>query len=124
MFGENPTISVIELYVRPYDAWGGHHSGPEEAVFSDLAAGRVLGLGLVIYDWDEDEWAIPWTAQNEGLAPADDIYLLRADYYLDGLLLSADPTEPESAVESITWGRIKAALEIDLTQKNGWPVGW
>ena len=82
-------------------------------MFSDLAAGQTIGFALIIYDWDEDEWAIPWTAQNEGVYPADDIEDLRADVFLDGLLLPADPTKPESAVESITWGRIKTALEVE-----------
>ena len=36
----------------------------------------------------------------------------RADAFLDGLLLSADPAGPtgDSAVDAVSWGRIKASL--------------
>ena len=38
----------------------------------------------------------------------------RADRFLDGILLPADPGGPEdTAVESVSWGRIKASREID-----------
>ena len=37
---------------------------------------------------------------------------LQADVFLDGLLLSADAPE-DSAVESVSWGRIKASLEME-----------
>ena len=116
VYGENPTISVIELFVRPYDEWGGFHRGPEEAVFSDLAAGHTIGFALIVYDWDEEEWAIPWTPEEIQTPETDsDIIFLRADVFLDGLLLSADPTDLErgTAAESATWGRIKAALEME-----------
>ena len=38
-----------------------------------------------------------------------------ADVFLDGLLMPANPTDPAeaTAVESVTWGRIKAALEVE-----------
>ena len=38
VFGEAPFISVIELYVTPFDRWAGVHS-PGEIVASDLTAG-------------------------------------------------------------------------------------
>ena len=39
---------------------------------------------------------------------------MRADGYLDGLLLPPAADEPEdTAVESASWGRIKAALEME-----------
>ena len=42
-----------------------------------------------------------------------DIEKVRADFFLDGILLPAD-TEPEgTAVESVSWGRIKASLEME-----------
>ena len=45
----------------------------------------------------------------------DIIEVFAADYFLDGLLLPADPAEPgeNSAVESVSWGRIKAALPVE-----------
>ena len=113
--GETPFISVIELYVSPYDHWEGWHGQPEETTFSDLAAGQVVGFAFLVSDWDEDEdWRLslmPESMQTDD--PYRDISFRRADSYLDGLLLPADPTQPESAVESVTWGRIKAALNLE-----------
>ena len=41
------------------------------------------------------------------------IIFVQADFFLDGILLPAN-TEPEgSAVESVSWGRIKASLELE-----------
>ena len=114
--GENPTISVIELYVTPYDSWEGLGSSPEETVFSDLTAGQVIGFALTVHDTDEEEYWTSWTPEAiQTEEPEIDIEKYRADVYLDGLLLPADPTvtEEDTAVESVTWGRIKAALEIN-----------
>ena len=107
--GERPTVSVIELYVSPYDRWEGWDSLPEQTVFSDLAAGKVIGFAFIVFDRDEDESEI-WTPEGiQTEDPETDIGFLRADLFLDGLLL---PAEPEaSAVESVSWGRIKAALK-------------
>lgn len=41
VLGENPTISVIELYVTPFDWLGAWHD-KEKSQQSDLAAGRSL----------------------------------------------------------------------------------
>ena len=40
-------------------------------------------------------------------------FLPKPDFLLDGLLLGPDlPGPGDSAVESVSWGRIKAALEV------------
>ena len=116
VYGETPTISVIELFITPYDRWGGPNSGPEETAFSDLAAGQVIGFALIVYDREEKGWEWPQTWTPEAIQtedPESDIIFLRADFYLDGLLLPANPNDPEqgTAVEPVAWGRIKAALE-------------
>ena len=111
VFGENPTISVIELYVSPYDDWQGYHGGPEEVVFSELSAGRTIGFGIVVYDIDDfPRYLTPEAVQKDN-PEMDSLELRRgwADYFLDGLLLPADPSQA-AAVESDTWGRIKASL--------------
>ncbi len=41
------------------------------------------------------------------------IWALQADGYLDGLLLPPEGELEDSAVESVSWGRIKAALEME-----------
>ena len=45
----------------------------------------------------------------------DILYRYRAEYYLDGLLLPAGGAEPgeDTAAESVSWGRIKASLEME-----------
>ena len=113
--GENPTVSVIELYVTPYDYWEGWDSGPGETAFSELAAGKAIGFAVMVYDWDETTGSWRYFSALQTERPYTDMVDLRADVFLDGLLLPANPTDPaeETAVESVTWGRIKAALEME-----------
>lgn len=115
--GENPTITVIELYVTPYDSWQGYESGPEEAVVTDLTAGEVIGFAIAVSEEDPGEGWYPLTPEAvQTRNPWEDLlFHYRADVYLDGLLLPAHPTDPGegTAVESVTWGRIKASLEME-----------
>ena len=118
--GEAPTISVIEFYVTPFDRF--EPDDPEGSVVSDLAAGQVIGFAIMVNDWDsfdrdngDQSFWVP-EAMNRG--DADDrqheIGAGWADLFLDGILLSPNSTEPEgTAVEWTTWGRIKAALEME-----------
>ena len=107
--GENPTISVIELYVTPFDEWG---EDAGDSRFSDLSAHQIVGFSVEVIEQERDfnecgcsgfYW---YPAEMEGQAWLD-LYYSMADLYVDGLLLSAQDT----AVESMTWGRIKASLE-------------
>ena len=111
--GENPTISLIELYVTPYDSWGGYDTGPQDAVVSDLKAGQVIGFATIVGDRDTETSSynlMPEAVRSDN--PYGDIIAhYRADAYLDGLLLPAAGTETEgSAVQSSSWGMIKASL--------------
>ena len=111
VYGENPTISMIKLYVSPFDRWEGFHSRPEEVVFSDLSAGQVIGFAFILYDWDEENFAkplVPEPIQTDD--PDIDIEHLRADIFLDGMLL---PAYDGTSVQSITWGKIRAAFDRD-----------
>ena len=114
---ENPIIKVIELYVTPFDRWLGYDSRPEDVVVSDLTAGEVIGFALVVNETDEmgGFFSLAPEAVRTEDADSDVLFHYRADVYLDGLLLPADPTDPQegSAVESVTWGRIKASLEME-----------
>ena len=107
--GENPTISVIELYVTPYDEWGEDVGGTR---FSDLSAHQIVGFSVEVIEQENDPYecgcsGFSWyPAEIEGQAWIDLLDSM-ADLYVDGLLLPAQDT----AVESITWGRIKASLE-------------
>ena len=51
VFGEAPVISVIELYITPFDDWEGWDS-PGEIEVSKLSAGRVIGFAMIVYDYD------------------------------------------------------------------------
>ena len=114
--GENPTIRVIELYFTPYDSWQGRDSRPEDVVVSDLTAGKVIGFAILVGESeDKGSWFLgPEAVQSED-PEIDILYRYRAEYYLDGLLLPAGAAEPgeDSAVESVSWGRIKASLELE-----------
>ena len=85
---------------------------------SDLSAGRFIGFAMGVFDGDKGgDSAVHLQLVPEALADPDrevfdDIYDFHADFFLDGLLLPANPTEPgdDSAVESVSWGRIKASL--------------
>ena len=106
---------MIELYVTPFDRWA--YDDTEGSVVSDLAPNKIIGFGVMVYEEDppEDEWGAPWVEASQ---PADHyygIFDLQADGYLDGLLLPPAEAESgeDSAVESVSWGRIKASLEME-----------
>ena len=112
--GENPTISVIEVYVTPLDSWAGQHS-PEEVVVSDWAAGQIVGFGVGVADREKSgEHGVTWTpeamqaSEQPQELPVIELGFLLADRFIDGILLSADPGG--SVIESVSWGRIKASL--------------
>ena len=111
--GENPTISVIELYITPFDRWA--YDDVEGSVVSDLAPNKTVGFGIMVYEEDppEDEWGAPWVEASQPVDHYNGIYDMRTDGYLDGLLLPGPGGESgeDSAVSSVSWGRIKAALK-------------
>ena len=107
-FGEQPTLSVIEFYVTPFDRliW----NSPEASVVSALSPGTLIGFALTIGDIDE-----------EGGARAESVHILmgqdfsrgwasNADHFARGLLVGPGGEVPDSAVESVTWSRIKATF--------------
>ena len=121
MAGEEPTISVIELYVTPFDRWDSDflENGADNVV-SDLAAGQTIGFAVAAVDQDHSGPEI-WVPRgiepdNEFDSLTLDMLTSRADSFLDGILLPADPAGG-TAVGPVTWGRIKAALEIEGAAK-------
>ena len=117
--GEAPVIWVIELYVTPFDRWGETWESPEGSVVSRFAADQVIGFAMVVLDhdppaFDPQEWSVEVQQPDDTYRTRLNLYRNREDTFLDGLLLPASPAGPgDSAVESVSWGRIKAALEID-----------
>ena len=95
VIGEQPTIWIIEFFVTPFDLLVALE--PDESVVSDLKAGEVIGLGVGV--WDKDGADRPYQA----------VYFLGGLF--DALLLSYD--QVDRAVRDRTWGRIKAALDLD-----------
>ena len=117
--GERPVIWTIELYVTPFDHREGLTS-PEGSVASDLSAGQTIGFAIGVYDADLGNIEYVKTFAPEAHVDLDrevfeDISRFASDYFLDGLLLPANPAGPgeNGAVESVSWGRIKASLEME-----------
>ena len=111
VFGENPTIWVTEIYVTCFDRLD--HLNPEESVVSRLAEGKIIGFDLYVRDYDAEPGgprALYWLGDPED-AEEDAV---GADYMVDGLLLGPDDDFGDSAVQSTSWARIKASLEIDF----------
>ena len=111
--GEQPGLSVIEMYVTPYDWWGALDD-LDQVGFSELSAHQIIGFVILIIDNDGDcsgctgPYHQPAEILNDNRS--NWLYILsynRADVFIDGILLPAQDT----AVESITWGRIKASLQ-------------
>ncbi len=107
-FGEHPTLSVTEFYVTPFDRliW----NSPAESVVSTLSRGTLIGFILGIADHDEEGALLPegWhfiSAQDQQWTGTTN-----ADTFARGLLVGPGGEIPDSAVESLTWGRIKATF--------------
>ena len=119
-FGQNPTISVTEFYVTAFDrlVW----NSPAESVVSDLYPGKIIGFHIMIWDRDagyaglKSIHNLPGEGLGEGATghPCSRHSTMEvdcSDAFAPGLLLAAGGEIPEiSAIESITWGRIKAAF--------------
>ncbi len=105
-FGAHPTLSVTEFYVTPFDRliW----NSPAESVVSMLSPGTLIGFILAIPDYEaEGELARGWHfISGQDQWPG----LWNADFFARGLLVGPGGEIPDSAVESVTWGRIKATF--------------
>ena len=109
--GEQPSLSVIEMYVTPYDWWGALDD-LDQVRFSELSAHQIIGFAIMVLDSDGDcpGCTGPYHEPAEIFDDGNWLYVSnynKADEFIDGILL---PTQGTS-VESITWGRIKASLQ-------------
>ena len=125
--GENPTVWVIEFYVTPFD-WlvldfpypdpehaddpnyvnpaAGLDPGPESSMVSHLQTGKIIGFNISVSDDD-----IVGTSDRTEYKLLAFESPFSADTFVDGLLVGSDGNIPgDTAVESVTWGRIKASL--------------
>ena len=115
VFGENPAIWVTEFYVTCFDRL--NHLSPEESIVSQFAEGKTIGFDLYIHDYDIEPVgprALYWLAHHED-AEKDAV---GADYMVDGLLLGPGGESGDTGVQSVSWGRIKASLGIDLRSEE------
>ncbi|NKB67603.1 MAG: hypothetical protein GKR89_11110 [Candidatus Latescibacteria bacterium] len=108
-FGENPIITVTEFFVTPFDRF--QWDSQEETLVSQLSPGKTIGFKMTVNDRDEEE---SFNSTSLSLPDAETIDLTTADDFLDGLLLGPDgaipAAEDDTAVEGLSWGRIKASF--------------
>lgn len=103
--GEGPAISVIEFFITSFDelVW----SSPEESALSALFPGRIVGFDIVVYDHD----ARPGEYHGVFSLSGEFSLGMFADQFVDGILIGAGTGVPgDTALESGTWGRIKASF--------------
>ena len=107
VFGENPVISATEFYVTAFDqfVW----NSPDESLVSGLHPGKIIGFAIEI--WDVDTRPGDWQSCHYLRSSVYDVFNGNfADTFVQGFLLGPGGEIPPgiSAVESVTWGRIKA----------------
>jgi hypothetical protein len=113
----SPAISVTEFYVTPFDRfiW----NSPESSVLSDLQPGKIIGFAMGTTDVEPEPARFKsWhylrageVGQDCGPDLSSTLVVYCADGFASGLLLGPGGTFPEgSAVESLTWARIKASF--------------
>ena len=117
MLGENPTFWSVEFNVTCFDRL--NHLSPEDSDVSQLMEGKIIGFDIGVGDFDDDSGlrAHYYIARPDGFEPD----FKDASTMLDGLLLGPGGESGETAVQSVSWGRIKASLEIDFPSENNPP---
>ena len=110
VIGENPTISVTEFYVTSFDflVW----DDPTESVVSEWFPGEVIGLDFFVTDAESGK-ETPTFGHRLSRAEWCGSYCdpTTANHFVDGILLGPGGEIPDdSAVEDITWARIKAGF--------------
>ena len=123
--GEAPVISVIELYVTPFDRMGETWDSPEGSVISTLGPGQIIGFSVGVLDNDllrtdgsRSNFWVPEAIFSGGYRDVgydevlSNMRIRVANTFLDGVLLPAGQREfvEDTAVTPVSWGRIKASL--------------
>lgn len=107
--GESPNTSVIEMMVTAWDEL--NWQGPELSRRSTLEAGRTIGFQFSIPDFDTEAGMYHGFHTLSGQPNT----WREADNFVDGELVPCDVGDcgsapVDTAVESDSWGRIKASL--------------
>ena len=107
-----PRSYVVEFYLTPFDRLT--LEDPEQSLVSDLFADKTIGFSISMVDKDEDPGRGKFMpdrahalfgpdASWENLGGTSDLWAI-------GILLGANGGTDGTAVESVTWARIKASL--------------
>ncbi len=108
-----PIFYVVEFYVTPFDRliW----DAPEQSIASDLSVGEQIGFAMAMTDKDSD--VDHFMADNlHSLFGPDGSWDLgsdlgwRSDHWAQGILLGPGGRTEATAVESLSWARIKSSL--------------
>ena len=93
-----------------------NHLNPEDSDVSQLTEGTIIGFDFWVTDYDDDSgnWALYFLDRPEDSRPD----WKDANAMVDGVLLGPGGEPGETAVQSVSWGRIKASLGIDLRSEN------
>ena len=104
-----PVFYVVEFYVTAFDRliW----DSPEQSLVSELSPGKTIEFAMTLADADTD----PTTVDRLHFLFGPDASWNRpsmwtSDQWAHGILLGADGGTEGTAVESVTWARIKASL--------------
>ena len=102
-----PVFYVVEFYVTAFDRLIG--DSPEKSLVSNLFADKTIGFSMGVTDSDTDPLELEL---SHSLSGPNDSWGGEwvSDLWAHGILLPADSGSDGTAVESVTWGRIKASL--------------
>ena len=113
MVDSQPILSVVEFFVTPFDRliW----DDSEDSVISELLEGKIIGFALSLMDVDSEQQSSDIIQPDNwlelfGPGAEDHFYTDESSVWASGILLGADRRTGDTAVESLTWGRIKAGL--------------
>ena len=106
--GGGPTISVLEIYVTPYDDI--IFSDQAGSVATDLEAGNIIGLQIAMPDFD----TAPQEYRGYHTLSGQAATFRFADRFVDAQLVGADDAIFDSfdstSVADLSWARIKASF--------------
>ncbi|MDE2809847.1 MAG: hypothetical protein OXN90_15635 [Gemmatimonadota bacterium] len=99
--GGGPTVSILEIYVTPYDDI--IFVDQEGSRATDLEAGNIIGLQIAMPDFDE----APREYRGYHTLSGQAATFRFAERFVDARLVGADEA---TAVADLSWARIKASF--------------
>lgn len=116
-YGEAPSRIIKELWVTPWDDL--NPDGPEASRRSDLFAGKIIGITMNVTDFDDSNgpdgffYLVP-IRFSETVSDGSFGHQGFAENFADAELIPCTVSDcgssPETAVRTVSWGRIKASL--------------